>query len=119
METFIPLQDYAVVELKEEEAVSGTLHLPVPLSDFLEGTVVSVGPGTHSPLGHFVPTYDTIADYVPVVELGVKKGDRVVFGRNAGVPLRIQGDTRKLLLVRATQFVGRVEGVPDAVVAHD
>jgi chaperonin GroES len=77
----IPLHDRIVVRQDEEEKVSagGILIAPVATEKSVLGTVLAIGTGKYMDGGQFR-------------EIKVKIGDRIVFGKNAGAPIKLHDE---------------------------
>jgi chaperonin GroES len=82
-----PLQDRIVVRpIEEEEKTAGGIYLPDTAKQKPQtGEVLSVGPGKY---------IESKGDRVP---LGLKAGDKVIFGKYAGTEVRVDGDDLKIL----------------------
>ena len=78
----IPLHDRIVVRADEEEKVSqgGILIAPVAKEKSVLGTVLAIGTGKHIDNGQFR-------------EIKVAVGDRVLFGKHAGEPIKLHDDS--------------------------
>ena len=76
-----PLHDRIVVKPDEDEKVSagGILIAPKATEKSVLGTVLAIGTGKYMDNGQFR-------------EIKVKVGDRIVFGKNAGAPIKLHGD---------------------------
>mgnify|MGYP006299577915 FL=1 len=76
-----PLADRVVVKpLEEEETTAGNIIIPDTAKERPQhGEVVAVGPGKTSDSGN-------------TVELSVKKGDKVLFGKYSGTEITIDGE---------------------------
>jgi chaperonin GroES len=64
----------------------------------MEGEVVAVGPGARDESGK-------------LVELAVKTGDRILFGKWSGTEVRISGED--LLIMKESDILGIVEATAD------
>lgn len=82
-----PLQDRVVVRpVEEEEKTAGGIYLPDTAKQKPQtGEVIAVGPGKY---------VESKGDRVPV---GLKEGDRVIFGKYAGTEIRVGGEELKIL----------------------
>lgn len=80
-DNIIPLHDRIVVRADEEEKVSqgGILIAPIAKEKSVLGTVLAVGTGKHMDNGQFR-------------EIKVAVGDRVLFGKHAGAPIKLYED---------------------------
>ena len=88
-----PLHDRVVLKAIEQETkTAGGIIIPDTAKEKpMEGKVVAVGPGTRDANGKLVP-------------LGVKVGDRVLFGKWTGSEVKIGGED--LLIVREVRSHG-------------
>jgi chaperonin GroES len=93
---FRPLHDRVVVRrIEAEEKTSGGIIIPDTAKEKpQEGEVVAVGPGTRDEAGR-------------LVELSVKAGDRVLFGKWSGTEVKIGGED--LLIMKESDILGVVE----------
>ena len=98
---FRPLHDRVVVRrLNAEEKTKGGIIIPDTAQEKpMEGEVIAVGAGARNETG-------------AVVELDVKAGDRVLFGKWSGTEVKIDGE--ELLIMKESDIKGNVEGVPAA-----
>jgi chaperonin GroES len=98
---FRPLHDRVVVRrLNAEEKTKGGIIIPDTAQEKpMEGEVIAVGAGARNETG-------------AVVELDVKAGDRVLFGKWSGTEVKIDGE--ELLIMKESDIMGIVEGVPAA-----
>jgi chaperonin GroES len=98
---FRPLHDRVVVRrLAAEEKTSGGIIIPDTAQEKpMEGEVMAVGPGARDEKGHVVP-------------LEVKAGDRVLFGKWSGTEVKLDGE--ELLIMKESDLMGVIEGVPAA-----
>jgi len=96
---FRPLHDRVVVRrIEAEEKTSGGIIIPDTAKEKpQEGEVVAVGPGARDDDGK-------------LVELSVKAGDRILFGKWSGTEVKIDGED--LLIVKESDILGVIE--PDA-----
>jgi chaperonin GroES len=92
-----PLHDRVVIKRVEEETKSaGGIVLPGSAAEKpSRGEVVAVGPGK-------------ALDNGEVRAMGVKAGDKVVFGQYAGSTIKIDG--QELLIMAETEIFGVLEG---------
>lgn len=88
-----PLEDRVLVKPVEEEMVTqGGIYLPETAKERpMRGTVVAVGPGKR-------------LDNGKRGEMGVRKGDTVVYGKYAGSEVEIKGDAH--LILRESELFG-------------
>ena len=93
---FRPLHDrVAVRRLDAEEKTAGGIIIPDTAKEkHQEGEVVAVGPGARDETGK-------------LVELSVKAGDRVLFGKWSGSEVKIDGE--ELLIMKESDILGIVE----------
>ena len=93
---FRPLHDRVVVRrIEAEEKTSGGIIIPDTAKEKpQEGEVVAVGPGARDDAGR-------------LVELSVKAGDRVLFGKWSGTEVKIDGED--LLIMKESDILGVVE----------
>lgn len=89
------LGDRVMVQREQVEKMSrGGIHIPDSAQEkSLQGTVIEAGPGKWLDSGRFV-------------EVSVKKGDKVLFGRYAGQEDRSQQD---IIILRDDDILGIVE----------
>lgn len=92
-----PLHDRVVIRRVEEETKSaGGIVLPGAAAEKpSRGEVVAVGPGK-------------ALDNGDVRAMGVKAGDKVIFGQYAGSTVKIDG--QELLIMAETEIFGVLEG---------
>ena len=64
-----------------------------------EGEIVAAGPGARDEAGKLVP-------------LDVKAGDRILFGKWSGTEVKLDGE--ELLIMKESDIMGIIEGVPAA-----
>jgi len=95
---FRPLHDRVVVRrIEAEEKTSGGIIIPDTAKEKpQEGEVVAVGPGARDDSGR-------------LVELTVKAGDRVLFGKWSGTEVRIDGED--LLIMKESDILGVLDNV--------
>jgi len=93
---FRPLHDRVVVRrIEAEEKTSGGIIIPDTAKEKpQEGEIVAVGPGARDETGK-------------AVELTVKAGDRVLFGKWSGTEVKIEGED--LLIMKESDILGVVE----------
>ena len=93
MATFRPLHDRVVVKrVKEEEKTKGGIIIPETAQEKpQEGEVIAVGPGARDEDGERV-------------ELDVKVGDRILFGKWSGTEVKIDGED--LLIMKESDIMG-------------
>src|SRR6202047_4754886 len=96
---FRPLHDRVVVRrLDAEEKSTGGIIIPDTAKEKpMEGEVIAVGPGARNEQGQ-------------VVALDVKAGDRILFGKWSGTEVKLDGE--ELLIMKESDIMGIVEGVP-------
>jgi chaperonin GroES len=83
-----------VVRRVEKEEKAGGIIIPDTAKERpVEGEVVAVGPGARNEAGRVIP-------------LDVKPGDRVVFGKYAGMDVTIDG--AELLVLREGDILGKI-----------
>ena len=92
---FRPLHDRVVVKrLDAEEKTAGGIIIPDTAKEKpMEGEVIAVGPGSRNEAG-------------ALVELDVKAGDRVIFGKWSGTEVKIDG--QDLLIMKESDVMGIV-----------
>ena len=90
---FRPLHDRVVVRrIEAEEKTSGGIIIPDTAKEKpQEGEVVAVGPGARDENGK-------------VVELDVKAGDKILFGKWSGTEVKIDGE--ELLIMKESDIMG-------------
>ena len=90
---FRPLHDRVVVRrLEAEEKTKGGIIIPDTVKEKpQEGEVVAVGPGGRDENGKLVP-------------IGVKAGDRVLFGKWSGTEVVLDGED--LLIMKESDIMG-------------
>src|SRR4029078_460928 len=90
---FRPLHDRVVVKrLEEEQKTKGGIIIPHTAAEKPQTSkVVSVGPGARGEDGQRIP-------------LGVKAGDKVLFGKWSGTEVKIDGD--ELLIMKESDIMG-------------
>lgn len=92
-----PLQDRILLERAEEkEQVKGGIIIPDTAKEKpQEGKVVAVGPGK-------------VLNDGTKIELTVKVGDKVLFGKYAGTDVKV--NDKEYLIVREDDILGIIEG---------
>ena len=87
MKTLKPLSDRVVVQAAEaEELTSSGLYIPDSAKEKPQrGTVISVGPGK--------------VENGSKIEMTVKAGDTVLYGKDSGTEIRCRPDTPSISLV--------------------
>src|SRR5260370_41872108 len=90
---FRPLHDRVVVKRIDAEAkTKGGIIIPDTGKEKpQEGEVVAVGPGGRDEAGKLTP-------------MGVKAGDRVLFGKRSGTEVKLDGD--ELLVMKESDLMG-------------
>src|SRR3984893_9258152 len=90
---FRPLHDRVVVKRIDAEAKSkGGIIIPDTMKEKpSEGEAVPVGPGVRDEAGKLTP-------------MGVKSGDRVLFGKWSGTEVKLDGD--ELLIMKESDIMG-------------
>ncbi len=90
-----PLQDRVIVKrVKEEDKTKGGIIIPDTAKEKpIEGEVIAVGPGK--------------MEDGKRIELSVKVGDRVLFGKYAGTEVKLEGDEH--LILREDDILGVIE----------
>jgi chaperonin GroES len=90
---FRPLHDRVVVKaLDAEERTKGGLIIPDTVKEKpQQGKVVAAGPGLRGEDGKLQP-------------MGVKAGDRIIFGKWSGTEVKIDGDD--LLIMKESDIMG-------------
>ena len=97
MTSFRPLHDRVVVRrVEEEQKTAGGIIIPDSAKEKpQQGEVVAVGPGARNEQGQ-------------LVELDVKAGDFVLFGKWSGTEVKIDGE--ELLVMKESDIIGIIEG---------
>ena len=92
---FRPLHDRVIVKrTQEEEKTAGGIFIPDTAKEKpQEGKVVAVGPGKHED-GKVIP-------------LGVKAGDKILFGKYSGAEIKLDGEEN--LIMREDDILGIIE----------
>jgi chaperonin GroES len=90
-----PLHDRVIIKrIEEEEKTKGGLIIPDTAKEKpQEGRVVAVGPGKQED-GKVIP-------------LGVKAGDKILFGKYSGTEIKLDGEEH--LIVREDDILGVIE----------
>ncbi|MBL8204753.1 MAG: co-chaperone GroES [Blastocatellia bacterium] len=91
-----PLQDRVIVKrLEENEQMRGGLYIPDTAKEKpQEGEVIAAGPGK--------------VENGNRIELTVKVGDKVLFGKYAGTEVKLDGE--EYLIMREDDILGIIEG---------
>jgi len=95
---FRPLHDRVVVRrIEAEEKTSGGIIIPDTAREKpQEGEVVAAGPGARDDNG-------------TLVDLSVKAGDRILFGKWSGTEVKIDGED--LLIMKESDILGVIDNV--------
>ena len=90
-----PLHDRVIVKrIEEEEKTKGGIIIPDTAKEKpQEGRVVAVGPGKNED-GKIIP-------------LGVKAGDKILFGKYSGTEIKLDGEEH--LILREDDILGVIE----------
>jgi chaperonin GroES len=90
---FKPLHDRVVVKrLEEENRTKGGIIIPDTAKEKpMQGEILAVGPGARNDRGELIP-------------MGVKAGDRVLFGKWSGTEVKIDGE--ELLIMKEADIMG-------------
>ena len=93
---FKPLHDRVVIKRVEEETkTKGGLIIPDTAKEKpMQGEVLAVGPGARNEDGDLIP-------------MGVKVGDRVLFGKWSGTEVKLDGED--LLIMKESDIMGVLE----------
>ena len=93
---FRPLHDRIVVKrITAEEKTAGGIIIPDTAKEKpMEGEVIAVGPGARNDAG-------------ALVELDVKSGDRVLFGKWSGTEVKLDGE--ELLIMKESDIMGIID----------
>ncbi len=93
---FRPLHDRVVLRrITPQEKTAGGIIIPDTAQEKpMEGEVVAVGPGARNEQG-------------AIVELEVKAGDRVLFGKWSGTEVKISGE--ELVIMKESDLLGVVD----------
>jgi chaperonin GroES len=94
---FRPLHDRIVIRrIEGEDKTKGGIIIPDTAKEKpQEGEVIAVGPGVRDESGK-------------LVQLDVKAGDRVLFGKWSGTEVKIDGED--LLIMKESDVMGVIEG---------
>ena len=94
---FRPLHDRVLVRrAEEEEKTAGGIIIPDTAKEKpMEGEIVAVGSGARNDNGD-------------IIELEVKVGDRVLFGKYSGTDVSVGGED--LVIIKESDVMGIVEG---------
>ena len=93
---FRPLHDRVVVRrIEEETKTAGGIIIPDTAKEKpMQGEVIAVGPGGRDEKGQLTP-------------IGVKLGDRVLFGKWSGTEVKIDGE--ELVIMKECDIMGVIE----------
>jgi chaperonin GroES len=93
---FRPLHDRVLVRrVKEEEKTKGGIIIPDTAQEKpQEGEIIAVGPGGRDEAGK-------------LIELDVKVGDRILFGKWSGTEVKIDGE--ELLIMKESDVLGIID----------
>ena len=96
---FRPLHDRVVIRrITQLEKSAGGIIIPDTVKEKpMEGEVIAAGPGARNEQG-------------VLVELNVKAGDRVLFGKWSGTEVKLDGE--ELLIMNESDLLGVIEGAP-------
>ncbi|APG95100.1 co-chaperonin GroES (plasmid) [Sinorhizobium americanum] len=99
--TFRPLHDRILVRrIEAEEKTAGGIIIPDTAKEKpQEGEVIAVGPGARDDSGK-------------LVELDVKAGDRILFGKWSGTEIKLDGE--ELLIMKESDVMGVIENEASA-----
>jgi chaperonin GroES len=94
--TFRPLHDRILVRrIEADEKTAGGIIIPDTAKEKpQEGEVIAVGPGARDERGK-------------LVELDVKVGDRILFGKWSGTEIKLNGED--LLIMKESDVMGVIE----------
>ena len=94
---FRPLHDRIVVRrITAEEKTAGGIIIPDTAKEKpMEGEIIAAGPGARNEAG-------------ALVQLDVKAGDRVLFGKWSGTEVKLDGE--ELLIMKESDIMGIIEG---------
>jgi chaperonin GroES len=94
-----PLQDRVLIRRVDAEAkTAGGIFIPDAVQEKpVEGKVVAIGPGARNKDGALLP-------------MGVKPGDRVLFGKWSGTEVKLDGE--ELMIMKESDIMGIIEGIP-------
>jgi len=95
--SFRPLHDRVVVRrVEEDQKTAGGIIIPDTAKEKpMQGEIVAVGPGARNEKGE-------------LVQLDVKVGDRVLFGKWSGTEVKIDGN--ELLIMKESDIMGVLDG---------
>jgi len=98
---FRPLHDRVLVRrIEQQDKTAGGIIIPDTAKEKpQEGEVIAAGAGLKNEEGKLTP-------------LDVKAGDRILFGKWSGTEVRVDGED--LLIMKESDILGIVEGVPAA-----
>jgi chaperonin GroES len=93
---FRPLHDRVVVRrIEAEEKSAGGIIIPDTAKEKpSQGEVIAVGPGGRDESGKLIP-------------IGLKEGDRVLFGKWSGTEVKIDGE--ELLIMKESDIMGIID----------
>ena len=93
---FRPLHDRVVVKrIEAENKSAGGIIIPDTAQEKpSQGEVIAVGPGARDEKGQIVP-------------VGVKAGDRILFGKWSGTEVKLDGE--ELLIMKESDIMGVIE----------
>jgi chaperonin GroES len=93
---FRPLHDRVLVKrINEEEKTTGGIIIPDTAKEKpSEGEVIAVGPGTRDETGKRV-------------DMDVKSGDRILFGKWSGTEVKVDGE--EYLIMKESDIMGVIE----------
>ena len=94
--TFRPLHDRILVRrIEADEKTAGGIIIPDTAKEKpSEGEVIAVGPGARDETGR-------------LVELDLKAGDRILFGKWSGTEIKLNGED--LLIMKESDVMGVIE----------
>ena len=97
---FRPLHDRVVVRrIEADEKTKGGIIIPDTAREKpSEGEIIAVGPGGRDENGKLTP-------------MGVKAGDRVLFGKWSGTEVKLDGED--LLIMKESDIMGIIEPVAE------
>ena len=95
---FRPLHDRVVVKcIDAEEKSAGGIIIPDTAKEKpSQGEVIAVGPGGRDEAGKLIP-----------IDIKVKVGDRVLFGKWSGTEVKIDG--QELLIMKESDIMGIID----------
>jgi chaperonin GroES len=93
---FRPLHDrVALKRIDEEQKTKGGIIIPDTAKEKpMQGEILAVGPGARNDKGDLIP-------------MGVKVGDRVLFGKWSGTEVKVDGE--ELLIMKESDIMGILE----------